>query len=199
MPIIHKWQKSYTAMTDLVRHVDFLNCGKLLRVLASLSRRSAPVLLAAMLPVSRSLCCKRKSITSINLAGEWNGVKIVLLESKWIRSRFLFFCCTTLQLMSTGRRIFEPFQQDECAHLLAADRVTNHVLARTFLLNLFRLWVSSSLLEFSTADNVNGWRQTFRMTWLQMERIISSKAQKDSLVWCRTLLWEWRVSNNLPR
>lgn len=31
-----------------------------------------------------------------------------------------------------------------------------------------------------------------------MERIISSKGQKYSLVWCRALLREWRVSNHLP-
>lgn len=69
-------------MTDLIRCVDFLKCIKLPRVLASLSRHSncyvaLQLLLAARLVVSGSLpstsCCKHKSITPINLAGEWNG------------------------------------------------------------------------------------------------------------------------------
>lgn len=68
-------------MTDLIRRVDLLNCVKLPRVLASLSRHSncyvaLQLLLAARLAVSRSLpstlCCKLKSITPINLAREWN-------------------------------------------------------------------------------------------------------------------------------
>lgn len=74
--------KSYPAMADFIRHVDLLNCIKLPRVLASLSRHSncyvaLQLLLAARLAVSRSLpstsFCKHKSITPINLAGEWNG------------------------------------------------------------------------------------------------------------------------------
>ena len=36
----HKRQESHPAMTDLSRHVDLLNCVKLPRVLASLSRHS---------------------------------------------------------------------------------------------------------------------------------------------------------------
>lgn len=79
---MHKRQESYPAMTDLIRHVDLLNCVKLPRVLASLSRHSncyvaLQLLLAARLAVSKSLpytlCCKLKSITPINLVGEWNG------------------------------------------------------------------------------------------------------------------------------
>lgn len=43
-----------------------------------------------------------------------------------------------------------------------------------------------------------GWGKTFRITWLQMERIISSKGPKYSLAWCGALLREQRVSHHLP-
>lgn len=75
-------KKSYTVTTDSIRPVDLRNCVKLPRVLASLSSHSncyvaLQLLLAARLAVSRSLpstlCYTHKSITPINLAGEWNG------------------------------------------------------------------------------------------------------------------------------
>lgn len=87
------------ATADLIRHVDPLNCGKLPRVLASSSRHCScyvalQLLLAARLSVLRSLpstlCCKQKSITAINLAGEWNGDGDCLSQSKHTLS-FLFF------------------------------------------------------------------------------------------------------------
>lgn len=74
-----------------------------------------------------------------------------------------------------------------------------HYVPAGYVQSLFRLWAPSSLLLLSTADKVSGRRQTFRITWLQMERIISSKAQKYSLAWCRVLLRELRVSNHLPQ
>lgn len=40
--------------------------------------------------------------------------------------------------------------------------------------------------------------KTFRITRLQMERIISSKGPKYSLAWCGALLREQRVSHHLP-
>lgn len=42
-----------------------------------------------------------------------------------------------------------------------------------------------------------GWGKTFRITRLQMERIISSKGPKYSWAWCGALLREQRVSHHL--
>lgn len=58
---------------------------------------------------------------------------------------------------------------------------------------------SRALLALSTADKGNGPRQTLSITWLQMERIISSKGQKCSLVRYWVRLQEVGVSNHLPR
>lgn len=55
-----------------------------------------------------------------------------------------------------------------------------------------------SHLELSAAAKVIGWGKTFRITQLQMERIISSKGPKYSLAWCGALLREQHVSNHLP-
>lgn len=66
------------------------------------------------------------------------------------------------------------------------DQAAHYVLAR-YAKSLFRLWVRRSLLVLPSADKVNGWRQTLRITWLQMEGIISSKEQNYSLVQCRAL------------
>lgn len=58
---------------------------------------------------------------------------------------------------------------------------------------------SRALSALSTADKGNGPRQTLSITWLQMERIISSKGQKCSLVRYWVRLQEVGVSNHLPR
>lgn len=111
-------QETYPTMTDLLRHADLLNCVKLPRVLASLSRHSncyvaLQLLLAARLAVSRSLpstlCCKLKSITPINLAGERNGDGDCFA---WVQTNAVFFpfsVRTHFLWMSTGGCIFSPF------------------------------------------------------------------------------------------
>ena len=111
-------QDSNPTMTDLLRHADLLNCVKLPRVLALLSRHSncyvaLQLLLAARLAVSRSLpstlCCKLKSITPINLAGERNGDGDCFAWVQINAVSFPFSVRTHFLWMSTGRCIFSPF------------------------------------------------------------------------------------------
>lgn len=88
-----------------------LNELKLPRVLAPLSRHSScymalQLLLAARLVVSGSLpsplCCKHKSITAINLAGERHREVDCFAPVK-LNTTIFPFCSHTLRLMSTGR------------------------------------------------------------------------------------------------
>lgn len=183
-----------------------MKCVKLPRVRASLSRHSncyAPLkpLLGARLACHRLFpppgVTNFTSVTPINLAGERNGGWDCFARVK-INAPFLScFAHSPLFLFPVRHVAFLPF----LTGLMWTFRRWRS--ARPLL--TWRGWAERACLEsesralsaLSTADKGNGPRQTLSITWLQMERIISSKGQKCSLVRYWVRLQEVGVSNHL--